>query len=121
MIGDGTKNFWKYQLAVWLSIQNFYSHFTKVTRKCESFGRNVEASYFFFFFFSAICLGLGRKFIYPTSSLSLISGLNKLSFYYASTSVKYYFFLFIHSFSGVPMINYDRKSVDYLNFNDNRS
>jgi hypothetical protein len=27
--------FWKYQLAVWLSIQNSYSHFTKVTRKCK--------------------------------------------------------------------------------------
>jgi hypothetical protein len=24
IIGDGTKNFRKYQLAVWLSIQNFY-------------------------------------------------------------------------------------------------
>jgi len=43
MIGDGTKNFRKYQLAIWLSIQNFYSHFTKVTRKCECFGRNIEA------------------------------------------------------------------------------
>jgi hypothetical protein len=32
-IGEGTKIFWKYQFAVWLSIQNFYSHFTKVTRK----------------------------------------------------------------------------------------
>jgi len=42
MIGDGTKNFRKYQLAVWLSIQNFYSHFTKVTRKCKCFGHNVE-------------------------------------------------------------------------------
>ena len=41
-IGEGTKMFWKYQLAVWLSIQNFYSHFTKVTRKCECFGRIVE-------------------------------------------------------------------------------
>jgi hypothetical protein len=30
MIGDGMKNFRKYQLAVWLSIQNLYSHFTKV-------------------------------------------------------------------------------------------
>ena len=34
--------FRKYQLAIWLSIQNFYSHFTKVTRKCECFGRIVE-------------------------------------------------------------------------------
>jgi len=41
-IGEGTKMFWKYQLAVWLSIQNFYSHFTKVTRKCMCFGRIVE-------------------------------------------------------------------------------
>ena len=32
----------KYQLAVWLSIRNFYSHFTKVTLKCERFGRIVE-------------------------------------------------------------------------------
>ena len=31
----------KFQLAVWLSIYNFYSHFTKVTRKCECFGRIV--------------------------------------------------------------------------------
>jgi len=23
MIGEGTKMFWKYQLAVWLSMQNF--------------------------------------------------------------------------------------------------
>ena len=29
------KMFWKYQLVVWRSIQNFYSHFTKITRKCE--------------------------------------------------------------------------------------
>jgi len=41
-IGEETKMFWKYQLAVWLSMQNFYSHFTKVTRKCECFGRIVE-------------------------------------------------------------------------------
>jgi len=34
-IGEGMKMFWKYQLAVWLSIQNFYSHLTKVTHKCE--------------------------------------------------------------------------------------
>ena len=32
----------KYQLAIWLSIRNFYSHFTKVTRKCECFGCIVE-------------------------------------------------------------------------------
>jgi len=44
-IGEGMKMFRKYQLAVWLSIQNFYSHFTKVTRKCESFGRIVELWY----------------------------------------------------------------------------
>jgi hypothetical protein len=31
-IGDGMKMFQKYQLVVWRSIQNFYSHFTKVTR-----------------------------------------------------------------------------------------
>jgi len=24
-IGDGMKMFWKYQLAIWRSIQNFYS------------------------------------------------------------------------------------------------
>ena len=42
MIDDGKKNFRKYQLTIWLSIQNFYSHFAKVTRKCECFGRNVE-------------------------------------------------------------------------------
>ena len=41
-IDEGTKMFWKYQLAVWLSIQNSYSHFTKVTRKCKCFGRIVE-------------------------------------------------------------------------------
>ena len=27
-IGEGTKMFWKYQLSVWLSIQNLYWHFT---------------------------------------------------------------------------------------------
>ena len=36
------KMFRKYELAVWLSIQNLYSHFTKVTRKCECFGRIVK-------------------------------------------------------------------------------
>ena len=36
------KMFRKYQLAGWLSIRNFYSHFTKVTRKCECFGCIVE-------------------------------------------------------------------------------
>jgi hypothetical protein len=41
-IGDRMKMFRKYQLAVWRSIQNFYSHFTKVTRKCECFSRIVE-------------------------------------------------------------------------------
>ena len=40
-IGEGAKMFWKYQLAVWLSIQNLYSHFTIVNRKCECFGRIV--------------------------------------------------------------------------------
>ena len=42
IIGEGMKMFWKYQLAVWLSIQNFYSYFTKVTHKCECLGRIVE-------------------------------------------------------------------------------
>jgi hypothetical protein len=28
-IGDGMKMFRKYQLAIWLSIQNFYPHFAK--------------------------------------------------------------------------------------------
>jgi hypothetical protein len=42
-IGEETKMFWKYQLAVWLSMQNFYSHFTEVTRNCECFGRIVES------------------------------------------------------------------------------
>jgi hypothetical protein len=41
-IGEEMKMFRKYQLTVWLSIRNFYSHFTKVTRKCECFGRIVE-------------------------------------------------------------------------------
>jgi hypothetical protein len=41
-IGDGMKMFRKYQLAIWRSIQNFYSHFTKVTHKCECFSRIVE-------------------------------------------------------------------------------
>ena len=41
-IGEGMKMFRKYQLADWLSIWNFYSHFIKVTRKCECFGRIVE-------------------------------------------------------------------------------
>jgi hypothetical protein len=41
MIGDGTKIFWIYKLAVWLSIWNFYSHLTKVTRKCDCYGRIV--------------------------------------------------------------------------------
>ena len=36
-IGEEMKMFQKYQLAVWLSIRNFYSHFTKGTRKCECF------------------------------------------------------------------------------------
>jgi hypothetical protein len=44
-IGEGMKKFRKYQLAVWLSIQNFYSHFTTVTRRCECFGRIVEPWY----------------------------------------------------------------------------
>ena len=33
-IGEEMKMFQKYQLANWLSMQNFYLHFTKVTRKC---------------------------------------------------------------------------------------
>jgi hypothetical protein len=41
-IGEGMKMFWKYQLAVWLSIRNFDSHFTTVTSKCECFGHIVE-------------------------------------------------------------------------------
>jgi len=41
-IGDGMKMFWKNQLAMWRSIQNIYSHFTKVTRKCECFSHIVE-------------------------------------------------------------------------------
>ena len=41
-IGEGRKMFRIYQLAVWLSIQNFYLHFAKVTRKCECFGHIVE-------------------------------------------------------------------------------
>jgi hypothetical protein len=46
MIGDGMKMFRKYQLAIWLSIQNFCSHFTKVTHKCECF---LEFSFLQFF------------------------------------------------------------------------
>ena len=42
IINVATKFFCKYQLTVWLSIQNFYSHFTKVTRKWECFGQIVE-------------------------------------------------------------------------------
>jgi hypothetical protein len=38
MIGDGM-NFRKYQFAIWRSIQNFYSHLTKVS---ECFSRIVE-------------------------------------------------------------------------------
>ena len=41
-IGEGMKMFLKYQLAIWLSIQNVYLHFTKVTHKCECFGHIVE-------------------------------------------------------------------------------
>ena len=41
-IGEGMRMFRKYQLDIWLSIRNFYTHFTKVTRKCECFGRIVE-------------------------------------------------------------------------------
>jgi hypothetical protein len=41
-ISDGMKMFRKYQLAVWWSIQNFYLHFTKVSRKCECFSHIVE-------------------------------------------------------------------------------
>ena len=33
-IDEEMKMFQIYQLADWLSIQNFYLHFTKVTRKC---------------------------------------------------------------------------------------
>ena len=42
MIDEGTKIFRIYKLAVWRSIQTFYSHFTKVTRKCGCFGHSVE-------------------------------------------------------------------------------
>ena len=45
MIGEVTKNFRIYLLAVWRSIQNFYSNFTKVTCKCECFGRSVHPCY----------------------------------------------------------------------------
>jgi hypothetical protein len=41
-IFERMKMFRKYQLAIWLSIQNFCSHFTKVTRKCKCFGRILE-------------------------------------------------------------------------------
>jgi hypothetical protein len=41
-IGEGMKMFGKYQFAIWLLIRNFYSHFEKVTHKCECFGRIVE-------------------------------------------------------------------------------
>ena len=42
IIGEGKKMIRKFQLAAWLSIYNFYSHFTKVTRKCKCFGHIVE-------------------------------------------------------------------------------
>ena len=41
--------FWKYQLAVLLSIHNFYLHFTKVTRKCECFDHIVEPCVYKFY------------------------------------------------------------------------
>jgi hypothetical protein len=41
-IGDGMKMFRIYQLAVWRSIQNLYSHFTKVPHKYGCFSRIVE-------------------------------------------------------------------------------
>ena len=41
-IGDGMKMFRIYQLAVWRSIQNFYSHFTKVPHKYGCSSRIVE-------------------------------------------------------------------------------
>jgi hypothetical protein len=39
-ISDGMKMFRKYQLAVWRSIQIFYSHFTKVTCHTTFFAKN---------------------------------------------------------------------------------
>ena len=50
------KIFQKYQLTIWLSIQNFHSHFTKITHKCEYFGRIVEPCVMYF-------LGLELTFI----------------------------------------------------------
>ena len=38
------------KLAIWLSIQNLYSHFTKVTRKCECFGHIVEPCFVYSLF-----------------------------------------------------------------------
>jgi hypothetical protein len=42
-IDNGMKMFWKYQLTVCRSIQNFYSHFTRVTRPCPA----TFGNYFF--------------------------------------------------------------------------
>ena len=39
---------WKYQITVWLSKRKFYSHFTKVTCKCECFDCIVEPCYYMF-------------------------------------------------------------------------
>jgi len=42
-IGEEMKMFRKYQLAVWISIRNFYLHFTKVTRKGRVFWSHCRA------------------------------------------------------------------------------
>ena len=53
--------FRKCQLVIWLSMRNFYSHFTKVTRKCECFGCILEPSIMISYTYHI----LGVKFLKP--------------------------------------------------------
>ena len=71
-ISEGTKMFREYQLAVWLSIQDFYSHFTEVTRKCECFGCIVEPCLEICPHFISINEIICLKFIYIDITWSLV-------------------------------------------------
>ena len=78
-----TKMFWKYQFAVWLSIQIFYSYFTKVTRKCKCFGRIVKPCFplptFFIFLQRYLVIPLKCRRIFKKGNNSLKTCLTKLS------------------------------------------
>jgi hypothetical protein len=112
-----------YKLAVWRSIQNFYSHFTKVNRKCECFGRSVEPSPRFLCrqtFFSPTCWRrgtsesstYGKQRIFPCNSALAhfqVSWLSDFIFYpkplYKSLhqSFLYSFIIILPSESGVTL------------------